>query len=106
MNAITYTDATTSSEICISTEITSDHRVAIKIADNGPGIPEQVKQRIFEPFFTTKPAGKGTGMGMSITYQIVTEAHNGLLKCHSRPGKGTEFVIEIPLQKQQPDKKT
>ncbi|MBW4680986.1 MAG: MASE1 domain-containing protein [Microcoleus vaginatus WJT46-NPBG5] len=94
------------SEICISTEITSDHRVAIKIADNGPGIPEQVKQRIFEPFFTTKPACKGTGMGMSISYQIVTEAHGGLLQCYSWPGKGTEFVIEIPLQKQQSDDKT
>jgi two-component system NtrC family sensor kinase len=88
------------SSISISTEITSDRQLAIKIADNGLGIPEEIKGRIFEPFFTTKPAGKGTGIGMSISYQIITENHGGLIKCNSWTGQGTEFVIEIPLRKQ------
>jgi signal transduction histidine kinase len=70
----------------------------IAIADNGPGMPESVRQRIFDPFFTTKPVGKGTGMGMSISYQIVTEKHQGKLECFSESEKGTEFVIQIPLQ--------
>jgi signal transduction histidine kinase len=53
---------------------------------------------LFDPFFTTKPVGKGTGMGLSISYQIVTERHGGSLRCLSAPGEGTEFIIEIPLQ--------
>jgi signal transduction histidine kinase len=71
--------------------------VIIRIADNGHGIPKQVKKRIFDPFFTTKPVGKGTGLGLSISYQIVVEKHGGQLQCFSEPGKGTEFVVEIPL---------
>jgi signal transduction histidine kinase len=72
--------------------------VEIAIADNGNGIPEAVKARIFNPFFTTKPVGKGTGMGMSISHQIVTEKHSGQIDCHSTPGKGTEFWIQIPIR--------
>jgi signal transduction histidine kinase len=72
--------------------------VVIRIADNGPGIPENVRQRLFDPFFTTKPVGKGTGMGLSISYQIITERHGGTLHCVSAPGQGTEFVIRIPLK--------
>ncbi|MBV6624112.1 MAG: response regulator [Rivularia sp. (in: Bacteria)] len=86
--------------IRIITEIVTADRVAIRIIDNASGIPEKVKKRIFEPFFTTKPAGKGTGLGMSISHQIITEKHNGLLMCLSAPGKGTEFVIEIPIKVQ------
>jgi signal transduction histidine kinase len=71
--------------------------VVIRIADNGPGIPKEVKQRIFDPFFTTKPVGEGTGLGLSISYQIVVEKHGGQLQCFSEPGKGTEFVVKIPL---------
>jgi signal transduction histidine kinase len=71
--------------------------VIIRIADNGPGIPDTVKKRIFDPFFTTKPVGEGTGLGLSISYQIVVEKHGGQLYCFSTPGEGTEFVIEIPL---------
>ncbi|GAB4464187.1 MAG: hypothetical protein OHK0037_17840 [Elainellaceae cyanobacterium] len=74
--------------------------VRVAIADNGTGIPAAVRQRIFDPFFTTKPQGKGTGMGMSISYQIVTEKHGGKLECFSTPGEGTEFVIQIPLKQQ------
>ncbi|MBD2665572.1 GAF domain-containing protein [Richelia sinica] len=69
----------------------------IHIADNGSGIPEHVIARIFDPFFTTKPVGKGTGLGLSISYQIVVDKHNGIFKCTSHPGEGTEFLIEIPI---------
>jgi signal transduction histidine kinase len=72
--------------------------VRIRICDNGPGIPEEVRSRIFDPFFTTKPIGSGTGLGLSISYQIVVEKHGGSLTCLSQPGQGTEFQIEIPMQ--------
>ncbi|MEG3899111.1 MULTISPECIES: ATP-binding protein, partial [unclassified Microcoleus] len=61
---------------------------------------DSVKQRIFDPFFTTKPIGKGTGLGMSISYQIITEKHCGKIKCFSTPEAGTEFVIHIPIRQQ------
>jgi signal transduction histidine kinase len=75
-----------------------NENMIIRIADNGTGIPEEVQNRIFDPFFTTKPVGKGTGMGLSISYQIVTEKHGGSLQCISSPGQGTEFVITIPVR--------
>lgn len=74
-----------------------DSHVAIRIADNGPGMTEEVIDRMFNPFFTTKPVGKGTGLGLAISYQIVVEKHGGELKCSSEPGRGTEFSIEIPI---------
>ena len=86
------------STIRIRTQILTDDRVMIAIADNGPGIAEAARQRLFDPFFTTKPVGKGTGMGLSISYQIVTERHGGSLRCLSTPEEGTEFIIEIPLR--------
>jgi PAS domain S-box-containing protein len=70
----------------------------IRIRDNGPGIPEPIRDRIFDPFFTTKAIGKGTGMGMSISYQIVTERHGGQLTFVSTPDVGTEFTIAIPVR--------
>ncbi|MBD2534851.1 response regulator [Nostoc flagelliforme FACHB-838] len=84
--------------IWINTKVQGSDRIAIKIADNGLGIPENIQKRVFDPFFTTKPAGKGTGLGMSISHQIVTELHHGSLQCISAPRKGAEFVIEIPIQ--------
>ena len=84
------------STIKIQTQRVGDNRVSIAISDNGPGIPEAVRQRIFDPFFTTKPVGKGTGMGMSISHQIITEKHGGQIQCLSQPGQGAEFVIQIP----------
>jgi len=84
------------SQIRICTEVASNF-VEIKIADNGPGITEEVKQRIFDTFFTTKPIGKGTGMGLSISYQIIVERHKGELYCTSELGKGTEFTIKMPI---------
>jgi len=74
--------------------------VEIAILDNGPGIPEKVKEQIFAPFFTTKPIGKGTGMGLSISHQIIVEKHGGKLECFSNPNQGTEFMIQIPVQQQ------
>ncbi|MEJ1930628.1 ATP-binding protein [Nostoc sp. NIES-2111] len=86
------------SKITIRTGVIDNQWVEIAIADNGPGIPEQVKSRLFDPFFTTKPVGKGTGMGMAISYQIITEKHNGKLECFSTLGQGSEFKIQIPIQ--------
>ena len=86
------------SQITIRTALLNDARVQIEISDNGAGIPFELQERIFEPFFTTKSVGKGTGMGMSISYQIVTERHNGRLKCFSSPEEGTTFMIQIPVQ--------
>ncbi len=74
--------------------------VIISIADNGPGMTEKVRKLLFDPFFTTKPVGKGTGMGLSISYQIVVNKHGGQIQCISAPGQGAEFVIMIPLQEQ------
>ncbi|MDB9515986.1 AAA family ATPase [Roseofilum reptotaenium CS-1145] len=85
-------------EIRISTEGTDTQKIKIRIADNGPGISDSIRQRIFDPFFTTKPVGKGTGLGLSTSYQIVTEQHRGQLYCFSELKKGTEFVIEIPIE--------
>ncbi|HEY9625173.1 MAG TPA: MASE1 domain-containing protein [Crinalium sp.] len=83
--------------IWISTQITAEERVQIAIADNGSGIPETVRSHIFNPFFTTKSDSKGTGLGLSISYQIVTEKHNGKIRYDSTPGRGTKFIIEIPI---------
>ncbi len=81
--------------IWISTQF-NNNQIVIRIADNGLGIPEEVRAHIFDPFFTTKAPGKGTGLGLSISYQIVVEKHHGHIKCSSKPGQGTEFLIEIP----------
>lgn len=81
--------------ITIQTAVIDTNWVQIAIADNGSGMPEQIQQQIFNPFFTTKPVGKGTGMGMSISHQIITEKHQGKLQCFSTPGEGTQFVIQI-----------
>lgn len=85
-------------QVTISTWMTEAQTVHIGILDNGPGMPDSVQQRLFDPFFTTKPIGRGTGLGMSISYRIITERHRGTLTCTSTLGQGTEFVITIPLQ--------
>jgi PAS domain S-box-containing protein len=69
----------------------------IEIQDNGPGMDSKTRQRIFEPFFTTKPSGQGTGLGLSVSYFIVTDNHRGTMTVTSRPGQGTTFVIRLPL---------
>ncbi|MEB3295413.1 MAG: amino acid permease [Synechococcales bacterium] len=87
-------------QITIFTTLVDTKWIEIAIADNGIGIAEEIQPRIFDPFFTTKPVGKGTGMGMSISYQIITENHSGQIKCISAIGQGTEFVIQIPIRQQ------
>jgi Amt family ammonium transporter len=84
------------SQIKISTQQLDDRWITIHIADNGPGIPEEIRTKLFDPFFTTKPVGKGTGLGLSISYQIIVDKHHGKIECHSMPKQGTKFVIQIP----------
>jgi signal transduction histidine kinase len=97
LDALDERDSVETKTIRISTSIYNSELVRISIADNGCGITEEVKKRLFDPFFTTKSVGKGTGMGMSISYQIVFQKHKGKLWCTSEPGEWTEFWIEIPL---------
>ncbi|HBE21018.1 MAG TPA: hybrid sensor histidine kinase/response regulator, partial [Cyanobacteria bacterium UBA11367] len=84
--------------IWIRTELSDTNRVAIRIVDNGPGIPVEIQPKLFEPFFTTKPFGKGTGLGLSICQEIVEEKHGGKLSLISLPGEGTEFAIELLIR--------
>ena len=81
-----------------------DGQAVIAISDNGSGIPQATRANIFDPFFTTKPIGKGTGMGLSVSYQIVTERHGGRLSVESELGQGTTFTIAIPLRQSYCDK--
>jgi len=85
--------------IQIITQQPNPDQVTICITDSGMGMSEEVQQRIFDPFFTTKPVGKGTGMGMSISYQIVVEKHQGLIWCDSAIGQGTTFSVKIPVNR-------
>lgn len=87
-------------KVTIRTKSFTDH-VVVEIEDNGPGMPDHIKQRIFEPFFTTKPVGKGTGLGLSIVYSII-ENHKGTLEVESEQGKGTTFIISLPLYQNAP----
>ncbi len=82
-------------EVLVSTKKIGD-KIEIRIRDNGTGIPDHVKEKIFNPFFTTKPAGSGTGLGLSLSYDIVTQIHKGKLEVNSKDGEFTEFIITIP----------
>ncbi|MEH2105920.1 GAF domain-containing sensor histidine kinase [Nostoc sp.] len=111
-NAIDALDETPNPIVTIQTELISREKsdssdlcqlshadsVVIRIRDNGSGMTETTQQKLFNPFFTTKPIGKGTGLGLSISYQIVVEKHGGILKCSSELGKGSEFLIQIPVE--------
>jgi signal transduction histidine kinase len=85
-------------QIRIHTEVTDLNMVKIAITDNGLGIEESLRSRLFDPFFTTKPVGKGSGLGLSISYQIIVQKHRGNITCTSSVGKGAEFTIEIPIE--------
>jgi signal transduction histidine kinase len=74
----------------------AEDKIEIKIIDNGGGIPSTIKDKIFQPFFTTKPTGQGTGLGLSLAYDIITIGHGGTLEVESREGEGTTFIIQIP----------
>jgi len=73
-------------------------RVEIRVADNGSGVPKKVLDKIFQPFFTTKPTGLGTGLGLSLSYDIITRGHGGELKVETKEGEGAEFIIILPTQ--------
>ncbi|MDY6786353.1 MAG: ATP-binding protein [Cyanobacteriota bacterium] len=75
--------------------------VKIRIVDNGIGIPQEIQSQLFDPFFTTKPVGKGTGLGLASSYQIIVEQHGGELLCRSELGQGTEFAIALPVNSYQ-----
>ena len=81
--------------VTVSTHKT-DHGVEIMVGDNGGGIPDSIKDKIFQPFFTTKPTGQGTGLGLSMSYDIVTKGHGGALTVASEAGKGTTFTVKLP----------
>ena len=71
--------------------------VQIIIKDNGSGMSKEVLSKIFQPFFTTKPTGQGTGLGLSLAYDIVTKGHEGTIECESVEGVGTEFIVKLPI---------
>ncbi|MBK9928388.1 MAG: HAMP domain-containing histidine kinase [Saprospiraceae bacterium] len=73
------------------------HKIVISIKDNGPGIPEDIRDKIFQPFFTTKPTGQGTGLGLSLAYDIVTKGHGGSIECESIEGERTQFIVKLPI---------
>ncbi|MEM1281709.1 MAG: ATP-binding protein, partial [Cyanobacteria bacterium P01_H01_bin.152] len=85
------------SRIEIRTEAVEGDRVRIHIADNGPGMPPEVQQKVFEYLYTTKPVGKGTGLGLTISRDIVEGKHKGKLSVVSVPEEGTTFTIELPV---------
>jgi two-component system, NtrC family, sensor kinase len=82
--------------VTVSTKKMVD-KVEITVADNGNGIPQKVLDKIFQPFFTTKPTGQGTGLGLSMSYDIVTKGHGGQLKVNTTEGAGAQFIITIPV---------
>lgn len=74
-----------------------EDQVEIIVRDNGSGMPEKVRQKIFQPFFTTKPTGQGTGLGLSLSYDIITKGHGGELKVETKEGEFAEFIISLPF---------
>ncbi len=72
------------------------NKILISVRDNGPGIPKKILDKIFQPFFTTKPTGQGTGLGLSLSYDII-KAHGGELKVETEEGEGAIFIIQLPL---------
>jgi signal transduction histidine kinase len=76
--------------------------IEISVKDNGAGIPEAIKDKIFQPFFTTKPTGQGTGLGLSLAYDIVTKGHGGSLTVESIEGQGSTFILTLTQNPSQP----
>ncbi len=76
--------------------IATIQKIAIKISDNGNGIPKKILDKIFQPFFATKPTGQGTGLGLSLAYDIV-KAHSGEIKMETKEGEGSEFIVRLPV---------
>jgi signal transduction histidine kinase len=83
-------------EVSVTTA-SENGNIIIKIKDNGNGIPDAIKDKIMQPFFTTKPTGEGTGLGLSLSYDIVVKGHGGSIKVESREGDGSTLIISIPI---------
>ena len=90
------TDPVSKQEVAVSIK-QAGKKIGIHLKDNGEGIPEQVREKIFEPFFTTTPPGRGTGLGLSLSYDII-KAHEGEIILKSEAGKGTDFIITLPIK--------
>jgi signal transduction histidine kinase len=80
----------------VSTE-RAGNKLILTVTDNGKGIPSNIKDKIFQPFFTTKPTGEGTGLGLSLSYDIV-KAHGGEIRVQSKEGEGSVFTVQLPMQ--------
>jgi signal transduction histidine kinase len=87
---------TENGKVTLTTKNQGD-KIEITISDNGPGIPDDIKDKIFQPFFTTKPTGQGTGLGLSLSYDIV-KAHGGEIRLQQNPIRGSIFIISLPIQ--------
>jgi two-component system NtrC family sensor kinase len=83
-------------EVSVSTSV-ENSQVVIKVKDNGVGIPDAIKEKIMQPFFTTKPTGEGTGLGLSLTYDMVVKGHGGKIDINTKEGEFTEFIVSLPL---------
>ena len=83
-------------EVNVSTSAENE-KVVIKVKDNGVGIPDAIKEKIMQPFFTTKPTGEGTGLGLSLTYDMVVKGHGGSIIVNTKEGEGSEFIISLPV---------
>ncbi|MES9967323.1 MAG: ATP-binding protein, partial [Sedimenticola sp.] len=84
---------------CITVRTYRHNEMAcIDVEDNGPGMSEEVRNRVFEPFYTTRPVGEGTGLGLSVSYFIVTQEHNGRMSVDSQPGQGATFTLCLPMK--------
>jgi signal transduction histidine kinase len=94
-NAFQAVQTTEQPKVVVTTRSLGD-RLEIQVSDNGPGIPDDIKDKIFQPFFTTKPTGQGTGLGLSLAYDIV-KAHGGKIDLHSESGVGSTFIISLPV---------
>ena len=80
----------------VSTSVEAGQLI-IKVKDNGVGMPEHIKDKIMQPFFTTKPTGEGTGLGLSLTYDMVVKGNGGSIQVNSKEGEGSEFMISLPI---------
>jgi two-component system, NtrC family, sensor kinase len=92
--ALVTEDSDYKPKVEVSTKLLGD-KIEIRVKDNGSGIPDDIKDKIFEPFFTTKPTGQGTGLGLSMSYDIITKGHGGGLKVESKVGEGSIFTIQL-----------
>lgn len=97
-NAFQAVKGTTAKPEVTVTTVNKGDKVLISIKDNGPGIPSEMKEKIFQPFFTTKPTGEGTGLGLSMSYEIINKGHNGRIEVKSSINEGTEFIITLPIE--------